>query len=503
MAAPATSHDDPLAAAPNGASAKRRLLVYGLGRSGTAVVQRAVAQSHAPSTVWFYEAREGGDDVALALSLGAARVADVGAWLAQGSDQALVVAAPGVPIGHPDLVVLRAGGAEVIGEVEWVFRQVPGRYIGITGTAGKGSVTRWCGDTLEGAGNDVVVGGNIVPALAAVAHPGAIHVVELSSFQLERCPTFAPDVAVVLNLGEDHIDRHGTVAAYHLAKKNLIRNLRAGHTLVINADDPLLPAWGDEAEARGVTVRRFSLAPAASGEAEPDAYLDAAGRLWLHGSPLTARSELQVMGDHQVANALATALACSALGATADQLRAGLTGFAGLPGRYSPAGAVGDVRFVEDSIATRPLAVEAAIRATPRPLVWLAGGQAKGSQLSHLAPLVGERVDLVLTFGASADAFADAFEHHAPTERIKEPTGEATMHALVRRAVDYLRQQHGGKGSVLLAPLAASFDQFADYQARATAFRQAVAEAAATVPAPARSAAQPHAPAAADGGRGR
>lgn len=448
------------------------IFVYGLGRSGLAVVERARSVG---TPVWFYEARTDGPDVVTAVALGAARVADVPAWLAhasaRGATPKQVIAAPGVPIDHPHLRLFRQAGTEVIGEVEWVWRQVPGRYIGITGTAGKGSVTRWCGDTLAAAGAEVEVGGNIVPALAAVARAGAVHVVEMSSFQLERCPTFAPDVAVILNLGEDHIDRHGSVDAYHQAKKNLLANLGESSTLVINADDPVLSRWAAETETKGVRVLRFSLCEAA------DADLDANGHLRLHGRPLLARGELNVKGDHQVANALATALVLHACGVEWRHVEAGLRAFRGLPGRYSAAGSIGSVTFVEDSIATRPLAVAAALEATPRPLVWLAGGQAKGANLDGLRDLVTAKVDLLLTFGESADAFAQAYEGLTSIERVAESSGPATMRALVRRSLDYLNENHAGAGNVLLAPLATSFDQFADYQARADAFRHAVAEA--------------------------
>lgn len=458
--------------APATTAAGTPLLVYGLGRSGLAVVERA-RRSGTP--VSYYEARAEGADITKASALGATRVTDVPAWLRMVSSgettRTLVVAAPGVRIDHPDLQSLRAAGHEVIGEVEWVWRQVPGTYVAVTGTAGKGSVTRWCGDTLRAAGAAVEVGGNIEPALAAVARPGAVHVVEMSSFQLERCPTFAPNVAVVLNLGEDHIDRHGSVAAYHQAKKNLLKNLTRGHALVVNDDDAVLRTWAAEAEEHGVRVLRFSLAD------EADAYLATDGTLWLHGRPLMHRSELKVPGDHQVANALATALATSACGLPAEQVRAGLGAFKGLPGRYAAAGTVGDVAFIEDSIATRPLAVEAALRATPHPLVWLAGGQAKGADLHGLRELVAERVDLLITFGESAQAFAEAYAGTTAIERVSEPTGQGTMRALVARALDYLAAEHGGAGNVLLAPLATSFDQFSDYQERAQAFRKAIAEA--------------------------
>ena len=457
---------------PEPADDGRTLLVYGLGRSGLAVVERARGLGQ---PVAFFEARSGGADVERARALGATRLDDLAGWLERmregGTVPALAIAAPGVRIDHPDLELLRQAGAEVIGEVEWVWRQVPGRFVGITGTAGKGSVTRWCGDTLAAAGVEVQVGGNIVPALAAVARPDALHVVEMSSFQLERCPTFAPDVAVILNLGEDHIDRHGSVAAYHRAKKNLIANLGPGHTLVINADDAVLRGWAAEAEARGVRVLRFSL------EEPADAYLAENGEMYLGGSPLLQREELQVRGDHQVANALATALVTEACGLERQQIRGGLRAFRGVPGRYSPAGAIGNVRFIEDSIATRPLAVAAALRASGRPLVWLAGGQAKGADLTGLRELVSSHVDLLITFGQSADEFAAAYAGLTEIQRVSEESGDATMRTLVQRALAYLRDRHGGAGTVLLSPLATSFDQFTDYQARGAAFKRAVEQA--------------------------
>lgn len=450
------------------------LFVYGLGRSGLAVMRRAAA---AKVATLFHEARSSGDDVDEALRLGARSVPDVAAWLGQHGAPLQVVAAPGVRIDHPDLLLLQTAGAELVGEVEWTWRRTPGTYIAISGTAGKGSVTRWSGDTLTAAGYDAVVGGNIEPALAAVAQPGALHVVEMSSFQLERCPTFAPDVAVLLNLGEDHIDRHGSVAAYHAAKKKLLANLGAGSRLIINADDPKLAAWGHQAEQRGVRVLRYSLT------SQADAWRDPQGLLLLGDQPLLHQSDLHVLGEHQVSNGLAVALTCAAIGTAPSQITAGLRAFTGLPGRYAAAGQVGAVRFLEDSIATRPLAVAAALQATPRPLVWLAGGQAKGATLKELRPLVAQHVDLLLAFGDSGPEFAAAFGDLTRTELCQQPTGAGTMKALVARALDYLGQQHGGAGHVLLAPLAASFDQFTNYQERGQAFRDAVAEAAHAQPA--------------------
>ncbi len=445
-------------------------LVYGLGRSGLAVLRRLADQGTRSA---FFDMREAGADVSEALALGSRRAE---APAATSAEYDLAIAAPGVPIDHPDLRALRAAGTEVIGEVEWVWRTTPGVYIGISGTAGKGSVTRWTADTLAAAGMNAVAGGNIVPALAAVAHPGAVHVVEMSSFQLERCPTFKPDVAVLLNLGEDHIDRHGSVSAYHAAKRNLIANLDARSTFVTNDDDEVLKAWADEAETSGVNVRRFSL------KHEAHAYRNLGGRLVMDGVPLVHADELHVLGEHQVANALAVALACAAVGADPSAITAGLRAFTGLPGRYSAAGQVGAVRFLEDSIATRPLAVAAALGSTPRPLVWLAGGQAKGADVSGLAGLVAEKVDLLVALGASGPELQALFGDLVPTVLVTEPHGRPAMRRAVEVALEYLDAQHGGAGNVLLAPLAASFDQFNDYADRAAAFREAVAAASGRVP---------------------
>ena len=461
------------------------VLVYGLGRSGLAALRRLVADGR---QVAFADRKSAGPDVDEAMASGAQRVDDVTAWLhhrtggepgddrpladRSSADRPLVVAAPGVPIDHPDLDTLRAAGANVIGEVEYVWRTVPGTYVAVTGTAGKGSVTRWTADTLSAAGLDAVAGGNIDPALAAVARAGAVHVVEMSSFQLERCERFRPDVAVMLNLGEDHIDRHGSVEKYHAAKRRLLTHLGSGQTLVTNADDPILERWAEDAARAGARVRRFSLTGPA------DARFDAErGLLELDGVPLLQRDDLHVLGEHQVANALAVSLTADALGVDPGAIAAGLRGFTGLPGRYAAAGTVGAIRFIEDSIATRPLAVAAALRATPRPLVWIAGGQGKGADMAGLAPLVAERVDLLVAIGASRDALAHAFEAVVPVVRVTEADGRAALRAAVREAVRYLEANHAGRGHVLLAPLAASFDQFHDYVDRAAAFREAVADA--------------------------
>lgn len=447
-----------------------RLLVYGLGRSGSAVLGRAHEAGH---QLGFVEQRASGPDVDAALALGAERVTDVAAWPA-----ALCVAAPGVPIDHPDLARLRDLGTEVIGEVEWIARTVPGRIVGITGTAGKGSVTRWLTDTLVAAGVPAVAGGNLDPPLAAVADANGTWVVELSSFQLERCPSLRPDVAVVLNLGVDHLDRHGDVARYHAAKRAILANLGPEQAFVFDAGDPRLRGWAANTPAR---LLPYVTSPSAARALGDELGLEPAASVHLHDDtvrladrPLLRTGELQVAGRHQHGNALAVALAAQVLGLPDGTIARGLRAFRGLPGRYAEVGRLGGVRFLEDSIATRELAVAAALAATPTPLVWLAGGVDKGADIGTLEALVRERVSLLIGVGASGPALVARARDWTDTALVPEPDGRRALQLAVRRAYDHLRERHHGQGQVLLAPLAASFDQFRDYVERAEAYRDAV-----------------------------
>lgn len=437
-------------------TAAKTVLVYGLGRSGGAVARLLRAQGHA---VWTYDARAPqGDDLE---ALGCRRT---DAPLSVPAD--LCVAAPGVPYDAPDLVALRARGLETIGEVEWVYRSVAAEIIGITGTAGKTTTTRWLAHVLTRAGLNAPAGGNVDPALAAVAEAGATLVTELSSFQLERCPTLKPSVAVILNLGADHLDRHGSLAAYHRAKGQLIAHLGAQETFVYNQDDPLLRRWAADSAAR--TWGFSAHDPGAA------AFLDR-DTLTLHGEPLVAAQELQLSGRHHLLNALAVALAASAVGLGREAIRAGLTSFAGVPGRYGLVLERAGVRFVDDSIATRTLAVQAALAATPAPIVWLLGGQDKGAELAPLEPLVRERVRRCIGFGEAGRAFTERLADWTETSYIAAPDGEQALLEAVTEATELLRE---GGGTVLLAPLAASFDQFRDYRERADAFRRAAERAA-------------------------
>lgn len=434
-----------------------RILIYGLGRSGLAAARLCHRQGHALA---FIEQRERGEDIDAMLDLGARRVAAV-----EEVDADLCIAAPGVPIDHPDLQALRERGLETIGEVEWVFRTVRAELIGVTGTAGKGTVTRWLADTLAAAGHDAVAGGNIDPALAEVADEGKTLVAELSSFQLERCPSLRPRIAIILNLGSDHLDRHGTIEMYWSAKRNLLVNLGPGELFIYNADDPTLRGWASETRARTAS---FSM------KGEADAWLSSDGTLWLQGTALLDANELQVRGVHHLANALAVALACRERGLSFDRIRDGLRAFTGLPGRYGEAGRIGRVTFIEDSIATRVLSVAAALEATPAPVVWIAGGQSKGADVRELETLVREKVRLFVAVGESGPDLREVVGEWVPSLLCPDHDGTSALRCAIRAGLQHLNAHSTAGGTVLLAPLAASFDQFRDYRERADAFRAIV-----------------------------
>lgn len=434
------------------------VLIYGLGRSGRAAVELVRRQGH---TVVAYDRTPSDADRRVA------QEHDV--ELTEAPDDVaadVCISAPGVPIDHPDLVALRARGIEVIGEVEWVYRTVPATFLGVTGTAGKGTVTRWLANALAAGGIDAGIGGNFEPALAAVAEPGGTYVVELSSFQLERVDRFRPKVAVVLNLGEDHLDRHGTVARYHGAKRALLRNLGGDDVFVFNADDPVATDWAARCPAR---TRGFSLRSAADAHLKGDT-------LVLDGAPLLPRERLRVAGAHQVANALAVALAADAMGVPRTQIADALAAFEGLPGRHALVAEHDGIRYVDDSIATRELAVRAALEAAVPPVAWILGGQDKGARPERLERVAAERVAVMVGMGACGEAYVAALAGAAPHVLCREPGGPEAMACAVSTATAYLRRHHGGRGTVLLAPLAASFDQFRDYRDRGDAFRRAVAE---------------------------
>ena len=366
-----------------------------------------------------------------------------------------VVAAPGVPIDHPDLLRLQAAGAEILGEVELAYRAFPDLpMVGVTGTAGKGSTTVLIAQLLRSHGLKAREGGNIDPPLLDVVAEAEVAVVELSSFQLERTPSFRPAVAVISNLGVDHLDRHGSVEAYHAAK----RNITAHQTL----DDVLILPVGLDIPTRAQV-----------------AHFDVARLVLEDGCEVLPVSELPE-GIHP-ANAAAALLATEALlrrlnhQADPELLAETLRQTRPVHGRFETVARVqtvaGTLRFVNDSIATRTLAVQAALEQAASPVAWLVGGRDKGAELEALRQAAQGKVVRVIGFGEDGEKFARALG--LPFFLVSGDSGEEMMHHAVQAAVGALSLDGEPHGTVLLSPIGTSFDAFRDYQERGDAFTRA------------------------------
>ncbi|KGQ21700.1 UDP-N-acetylmuramoyl-L-alanine--D-glutamate ligase [Thermus filiformis] len=402
-------------------------LVFGLGRSGLGVVRYLKRKGLKAA---LYDDHPRPEEVAWAEAQGFPFDPDP-----QPGAYTEVVAAPGVPLDHPRLKALGEAGALILGEAELVFRHSQTPLIGITGTAGKTSTTLFTAHLLRSQGLKALAGGNLDPPLAEIAEEAEVAVVELSSFQLERVHLFRPRVAVLLNLGVDHLDRHGTVEAYHRAKLNLLRNLTPEDALVYNEADPKVRRAAEATPAR--------LYPFRPGESPKKTNLEAALK--------------------------ATLAYLDLLGRAPDQ-RALEAAFATLPeppSRFQVFARKGKVVFIDDSIATRAEAVAAALRAAPKPVAWILGGLDKGAPLEAVRPHL-EGVRVVLAIGRDGPRMARGLEGVEVVE-IPEKDGRKALLRAVEEALSRLEE-----GSVLLAPMAASFDQFGDYRERARAFREAV-----------------------------
>jgi len=445
--------------------------VIGLGKSGRAVttlLRRAGARVYASDS----GASQALTDVARTLTAEGAEV-DVGAHdLERIRRASLVVVSPGVPPTSPALVAAADGGVPVVGEVEIALRFLPDvRYVAITGTNGKTTTTAIAGSLLTALGHRAAAAGNIgtpVTDLALLAEPPAWIALELSSFQLHDTPTVAPAVGVLTNLSPNHLDRYATLEQYYADKALLFRNASPRSRWVSNADDPdsrRLVA-GVPGEHRTFSVR-----------AAADAYLDrAADRLVVLGAPLLGRPELPLLGDHNVANALAASLAVmladerhatpTARRAIAGALRA----VRALEHRNEPLGEHGGVLWVNDSKSTSVAATTVALRGMTRPTVLLLGGRHMGEPYAALADEVARTVRVVLAYGEAAPIVERDLGGVVPVERLG-----SSFSQVVGRARDLARPGD----AVLLSPACSSYDMFANYEERGATFKRLVEEVAA------------------------
>jgi len=450
---------------PVTAFAGRRVAVLGLGRSGRSAV-RALQAGGATVCAWDDDAerRRTVDD---GINVAEPRSID---W----SAIAALVVSPGVPLTHPTphpVVRLgQAAGCEILGDVELLARSVRGpRFAGITGTNGKSTTTALLGHLLSIDGRNVEIGGNLgVPALdlAPLANDG-IYVLEMSSYQLDLTVSLSFDVAVLLNVSADHIDRHGSFAGYVAAKKRIFRGHGSPRHAIVGVDDPTSEEVFREIEAIGDAT---PVPISASRSIEGGVFVED-GRLMdgLSGAA-EAVADLAVAatlpGAHNWQNAAAAYAAARVLGVAPDVAARGLMTFAGLPHRLEQVAEIDRVRYVNDSKATNADAAARALASYDN-IFWIAGGLAKEGGIAGLEPLLG-RVRHAFLIGEAAPAFESFLEGKVPV------TASGTLPAAVEAAHHAAQRSGVPDPVVLLSPACASFDQFSNYEARGDAFKALV-----------------------------
>ncbi len=436
--------------------------VIGLGKSGVAATRLLAREG---VRVYASDASDhpyGGDALRTLRTLSGVTL-DVGRHdLAQIRGAAAVIVSPGVPPEAPPLAAAREARVPILSEIDLGFRALSGsgtRCIAITGTNGKTTTTALVAHLLRQAGLCAEAAGNIGRPLSDIALQNDHYqwlAVEVSSFQLHDSPHFAPEIGILTNLAPDHLDRYASVEAYYADKRLLFRNARPDHVWVLNGDEPAVLELAAGALGRRVL---FSLRHPADG------WYDAtARRLQLGRDALLARADLGLLGDHNVANALAAALAVREAGVPLAAIGEGLRSFRPLAHRLEPVREVGGVRWINDSKATNIASTVVAVEAMDRPFVLLLGGRHKGEPYTRLAPLLKDRCRLVIAYGESGELIERDLGGKVPLER------GTTFEDVVLRA----RRAARPGDAVLLSPACSSYDMFKNYEERGATFRTLV-----------------------------
>ncbi|HEX3294850.1 MAG TPA: UDP-N-acetylmuramoyl-L-alanine--D-glutamate ligase [Solirubrobacterales bacterium] len=378
-----------------------------------------------------------------------------------------VVKSPGVPQDAPVVKAARERGIEVTGELELAWRLIPNAFCAVTGTNGKTTTTELIGHLHRTEGRPVAVAGNVGTPLASLV--GAIDldatvVCEASSFQLEDTEYFGPECAVLINLAPDHLDRHGTLENYLAAKLRIFANQGNDDFAVYNGDAPEL-----RGRDLGGCARLIRFCPAEGEAADPDCEVSLRdGVIFAADEALIRADELQLLGSHNVENAMAAAAAALALGLSRDAVAEGLRSFPGVRHRLERIRERGGVLYVNDSKATNVASAQAGIRAFEGGVRLIAGGRPKQESFEPLAPVVAERCVAGYLIGEAAERLAAAL---APAA---ESGVEIADVGTLERAVERAATEAQPGEVVLLSPACASFDAFKDFEERGDRFRELV-----------------------------
>ena len=388
-----------------------------------------------------------------------------------------LVLTPGAPLTHPaphwTVFLARQAGVEVIGDIELFCRErqrhaPDAPFVAITGTNGKSTTTALLAHLTRVAGYDTQMGGNIGTAILSLEPPrkGRVHVIEMSSYQIDLTPSLDPSVGILLNVSEDHIDRHGTLAHYAAVKERLVAGVPPPGTAIIGVDDGWSRAAADRIEQAGKRVVRVSVR-----NPLPDGIYVDHEVIWRASGG--ARSEVARIGGigslrglHNAQNAACAAACAIALGISGEVLQKALRSFPGLAHRMEQVGRRGHVLFVNDSKGTN---ADAAARALSSfsDIFWIAGGKPKLGGIESLSEYF-PRIRKAYLIGEAAQEFAATLGVSVPHEISQ------TLEVAVEHAAHDAEVSHLADPVVLLSPACASFDQFRNFEIRGARFRELV-----------------------------
>jgi UDP-N-acetylmuramoylalanine--D-glutamate ligase len=390
---------------------------------------------------------------------------------------AALILTPGAPLTHPaphwSVREARAAGVEVIGDIELFCRErqrhaPDAPFVAITGTNGKSTTTALVAHLMRFAGYDTQMGGNIGTAILSLEPPrkGRVHVIEMSSYQIDLTPSLDPSVGILINISEDHIDRHGTLEHYAAVKERLVAGVQSEGTAIIGVDDIWCRTAADRIEQAGRRVVRISVKnPLPDGlSVDHEVIWRAAGG---------ARNEVARIGGigslrglHNAQNAACASAAALALGVSGDVLQKGLRSFPGLAHRMEQVGRHDHVLFVNDSKGTNADAAAHALSSFAD-IFWIAGGKPKAGGITGLTEFF-PRIRKAYLIGEAAEEFAGTLGNQVPHE-ISQTLDVAVEHAARDAQASGLRE-----AVVLLSPACASFDQYRNFEIRGAKFRDLV-----------------------------
>ncbi len=452
---------------------KKKVLVYGLGRSGMSAV-KALKKAGAEVIV--------GDDKPEAMQEARKlKIETLDDTRQDFSEFAFVLLSPGVPYTHPEphrvVKAAQAAGVEVIGDIELFYRSgVTGKTIGVTGTNGKSTTVSLIHHILNVNGKNTVLGGNIgVPVLDLKVPPGECYsVLEMSSYQIDLCSTFRPDISVIINITSDHLDRHGSLEAYAAVKQKLVDDVHAGYgggTAVICVDDDhtrkilqtvkekglrkVIPVSSHKKEEGGIYVHNGKLVDALS-------------------NPVIEVGDMEnlksLRGVHNYQNAVCAYAVARIVGLLPAQIFEAMESFEGLQHRQYLIRTINGVTYVNDSKATNPEAAAMALGCHNN-IYWILGGRKKDTGLTGLE-IFADRIRHAFLIGECTDEFAQWMDkygiEHTKSRKLVSALRSAHLMAQEKRG------QPGGAGVVLLSPACASFDQFKSFEDRGKKFSRLV-----------------------------